>query len=311
MKNKKNLPTPARPKHKKTKAQIRRDITGYIFIFPIIINLLVFNLYPLIHSFYLSFTEYNVITPPEFVGWDNYIKMFFQDKIIWTSLKVTFKYAIISVPVKLIAALLIAVIMTYPSKMTNLYRVIYYIPSLIGGGVACAVVWKKVWDYNGPVNMMLESMGMEPVRWLTDAKLALYNIILLGVWQFGGQMIIFLAALKNVPKELLEAAKVDGATPIKSFFKITIPIVTSSIFFNLINGIIHALQQFNAAYLVTQGGPLDSTRLYGLYQYTQAFEYQHFGYASAMAWFLTIIIVALTALVFKSSSSWVYYQDES
>ena len=310
MKNKNTLPVPVRPKHKRTKAQIRKDVTGYIFILPIVINLIVFHLYPLISSFYLSFTEYNIISPAKFIGWDNYKKMFLEDPIIWASLKVTFKYAIISVPLSLAVSLLVAVIMTYPSKMTNFYRVIFYIPSLIGGGVACATVWKMVWKIDGPVNMALQSMGLEPIRWMTDTKLALYNIILLGVWQFGGQMIIFLAALKNVPKELLEAAKVDGATPIKSFFKITLPIVTSAIFFNLINGIIGALQQFNAAFLVTQGGPLNSTRLYGLYQYTQAFEYQNFGYASAMAWFLTVIIVAMTAVVFKSSSTWVYYQDE-
>lgn len=295
---------------KKTKAQIKKNVAGYIFIVPIIINLIVFNLYPLICSFYLSFTKYNVISRPEFVGLDNYIKLFFQDEIIWQSLKVTFKYAIISVPVKLAVSLLIAVIMTYPSKMTNVYRVIYYIPSLLGGGVACALTWQRVWAPDGPVNMFLIKLGLEPVYWLSDHRIALYNLILLGVWQFGSQMVIFLAALKNVPRELLEAAKVDGATPVQSFFKITLPIVTASIFFNLVNGIINALQTFNSAFLITNGGPLNSTRFYGLYQYTQAFVYQNMGYASAMAWLLTIIIVIMTAFVFKSSSAWVYYQDE-
>lgn len=288
----------------------RNNIAGYIFIAPFLIGLFAFTLYPFVMSLYLSFTDYDILTKPEWVGFDNYIKMFTSDDKVWTSFKVTLKFAIIQVPTKLIAALLVAVVLSWASKFTKFYRVLFYIPSLIGGGVAMAMTWKQLWGPRGVVNTLLAKVGIEGPNWLYDQNTALYLLILLGVWQFGSQMLIFLAAIKGVPANLHEAAIMDGAGSVKRFFKITFPMITSSTFFNLVNGIIGALQAFNSAYLITAGGPLDSTLYYGLYQYQQAFEYRHMGYASAMAWFLMTVIITLTAFVFKRSSTWVYYQDE-
>jgi len=288
----------------------RNNIAGYIFIAPFLIGLFAFTLYPFVMSLYLSFTDYDILTKPEWVGFDNFIKMFTSDDKVWTSFKVTLKFAIIQVPTKLIAALLVAVVLSWASKFTKFYRVLFYIPSLIGGGVAMAMTWKQLWGPRGVVNTLLAKVGIEGPNWLYDPNTALYLLILLGVWQFGSQMLIFLAAIKGVPANLHEAAIMDGAGSVKRFFKITFPMITSSTFFNLVNGIIGALQAFNSAYLITAGGPLDSTLYYGLYQYQQAFEYRHMGYASAMAWFLMTVIITLTAFVFKRSSTWVYYQDE-
>ena len=297
-------------KQKRTRAEVKRDITGLAFAAPYLVNLVVFTLIPMVSAVYYSFTKFNGIGTPEWIGLGNFRKMFFEDPQLLTSLKISFRYAIISVPVRLIAALVIAVIMSYPSKMTNFYRVIYYIPSLIGGGVACITSWKLLWAPDGPINALLENMGMQPVHWLTNGKIVLFNIILLEVWQFGGQMVINLAALKNVPKDLLEAAKVDGATSVGRFFKITLPLITPTIFLNLITGVMGALQTFGAALLITNGGPLNRTLVYGLYQYRQAYVYRNMGYACAMALFLGVIIVSITMLIFKSSSTWVYYRDE-
>lgn len=288
----------------------RNNVAGYLFITPYIIGLFAFTLYPFFSSLYISFTDYDVLTKANWVGIENYVKMFTQDNKFWTSFKVTVKYAVIMVPLKLAVSLAVALLLAWKTKVTNVYRAIFYIPSLLGGGVAVTMTWKQLWGNDGVVNVLLEKIGLEGVNWLYNPKTALYILILQGVWQFGSQMLIFLAAIKGVPANLQEAAIADGAGPVKRFFKVTLPMITPALFFNLVNGIIQSLQAFNSAYLVTAGGPLDSTLYYGLYQYRQAFEYKHMGYASAMAWFLMLVIVGLTALVFRSSAGWVYYQDE-
>lgn len=297
-------------KIKKINRQIKDDIAGYMFISLFLIGLFAFVIYPFFSSFYYSFTEYNILSKETWVGLDNYIKMFTQDDKFWLSFWITIKYSVIQVPLKLIASLLVALLLVRKTKLTNIYRAIFYIPSLLGGGVAVAITWKQFWGTDGVVNTILEKVGIPAVNWLWDTDISLYILILLSVWQFGAQMLIFLAAIKGVPRDLHEAAEIDGAGPIKRFFKITLPIITPALFFNLINGIINSLQTFNSAYLVTAGGPLNSTLTFGLYQYRQAFEFKHMGYASAMAWFMMVVIVALTAMVFKSSAGWVYYQDE-
>ena len=291
-------------------SKTRNTLSGYLFLTPYLIGLFVFTLYPFISSLYLSFTEYNILSSPKWIGAANYIKMFFQDDKFWTSFWVTVKFAVIQVPLKLMVSLLVAMVLAKQTRMTNIYRACFYIPSLLGNGVAIAIVWKQLWGKEGVINQLLQTLGLPTVHWLKDPNTALYVLILLGVWQFGSQMLIFLAAIKEVPASLHEAAIMDGAGPVTHFFKVTLPMITPSLFFNLIQGIIGSLQAFNSAYLVTNGGPLNSTLYYGLYQYQQAFEFKHMGYASAMAWFLMIIIVALTALVFKSSAGWVYYQNE-
>ena len=288
----------------------RDTIAGYGFLSLYIIGLLVFTAYPFITSFYYSLTDYNTLYDANFIGFQNYIKMFTEDKRFWVSFWVTAKFSLIGVPLKLVFSLLVAVILSKKTKLTNFYRSVFYVPSLLGGGVAVAITWKQLWEVDGVFNHLIGLLGIPPHDWLTDPNTALSILILLGMWAFGSQMLVFLAAINEVPVELHEAAILDGANSVQRFFKITLPMITPSLFFNLINGIIGSLQAFNSAYLITGGQPLNSTLFYGLYQYRQGFTYHNMGYAAAMAWFLLLVIVALTAITFKSSSTWVYYQGE-
>lgn len=298
-------------KVKRISPQARHNnLVGYLFLAPFLIGLFAFTLYPFVYSLYLSFTDYNITSRSNWIGFDNFVKMFTADEKFWISFRVTCKFAVIQVPAKLIVSLLVAVILSKATKLTNAYRAAFYIPSLIGGTVAVAMTWSQLWNTDGVVNKLLALVGIQGKNWINNPKTALYILILLGVWQFGSQMLIFLAGIKDIPKSLHEAAIVDGAGPVKRFFRITLPMLTPCIFFNLVNGIIGCMQAFNSAYLITAGGPMNSTLYFGLYQYQQAFSYQHMGYASAMAWFMMIVIVLLTALVFRSSSGWVYYQDD-
>ncbi len=288
----------------------RQDVAGYVFILPFIVGVTVFTLVPFLNSFYLAFTDYDVLTEAKWIGLDNFEKMFFKDDKFWVSLGVTFKFAIIQVPVKLGFSLLVALLLARPSKATGLLRSVFYIPSIMGGSVAVALLWKQLFNYDGVINKLLGVIGIEPVAWLTDTSTALYVLIGLGVWQFGSSMLIFLAAIKNIPSTYYEAAKIDGAGKIVCFFKVTLPMISPVLFFNLINQIIGSLQAFNSSFLITSGGPLNSTLYYGLHLYNRAFQYYEMGYGSAMAWFLLVIIGLLTALVFKFSSAWVYYETE-
>jgi multiple sugar transport system permease protein len=283
---------------------------GYMFIGLYVIGFFSFVLFPFLYSFYLALTDYDVLTPARWVGVDNFVKMFTADDLFWKSFFVTVKFAVVQVPLKLLVSLLVALALSKATKLTGVYRVVYYMPSIVGGSVAVAMTWKQLWDNSGLVNSLLGQLGIPAVRWLSNERTAIYVLILLGVWQFGASMLIFLAGIKNVPASLHEAAIVDGAGPVKRFFAITLPMITSSIFFNLINGIIGSLQAFNSSYLITSGRPLNSTLYYGLQMYRQAFDHFKMGYASAMAWFMFVIIVALTVAVFRSSSAWVFYQDE-
>jgi len=288
----------------------RQGVAGYVFILPFIIGVIVFTLIPFGNSFYLAFTDYDVLTEAEWIGFGNFKKMFFEDDKFWASLGVTFKFAIIQVPVKLGFSLLVAMLLSRKSKMTGIFRTIFYIPSIMGGSVAVALLWKQIFSYNGVINKVLGVVGLEPVAWLTDTRTALYVLIGLGVWQFGSSMLIFLAAIKNIPETYYEAAKIDGGGKIACFFKITLPMLSPIMFFNLINQMISALQAFSSSFLITGGGPLNSTLYYGVHLYNRAFKYYEMGYGSAMAWFLLMNIAVLTALVFKSSSAWVYYETE-
>ncbi|HJC22213.1 MAG TPA: sugar ABC transporter permease [Candidatus Eisenbergiella merdavium] len=288
----------------------KKMLIGYAFIFPVIIGLVVFSAIPFLYSLFLAFTDYNGLRTPVWVGIQNFKDMFLEDDKFWISLRVTFKFALVQVPLKLGFALLVAMLLSKATKGIGFYRVAFYVPSVLGGSVAVAMTWKILWGGDGPVNSLLNVLGFESVNFLKDTRTALYVLILLGVWQFGSSMLIFLAGIKDIPQIYYEAAIMDGAGSWQRFIKITLPMLTPCIFFNLINGIIGSLQAFNSAYLVTNGGPLNSTLYYGLNVYNQAFQYSKFGYASAMAWFMLLIIVALTALVFRSSSGWVYYQSE-
>lgn len=297
---------------------IKNYVTSYLFLLPWLIGLLIFTLYPMIYSLYLSFTEYNILQPPQWVGWRNFYIMFAgnaafpRDERFVNSLFVTFRYVFISVPLKLAFALFVAMLMNQKLRLIPFYRTVYYIPTLLGGSVAIAVLWRRLFSGDGVVNAILRGLfAADPPSWISNPKYALYTLILLSVWQFGSPMIIFLAGLKQIPNEYYEAASVDGAGKARQFFSITLPALSPIIFFNLIMQMISAFQSFTQAFIVSggNGGPLDSTMFYSLYLYIKGFGFSEMGYASAMAWFLLLIIAALTAFTFRLSKSLVSYGE--
>jgi len=288
----------------------RDEVAGHIFILPFIIGLLVFTVFPFCMSLFLAFTDYSVFKPAEWIGLSNFNRMFYEDDLFWTSFWVTFRFAFVQVPIKLAFSLLVAIILSRNTKVIGVYRSAFYIPSLMGGSVAVALMWKQLFAYNGTINSIIGVLGLGPVEWLTSPDYALYTLIGLGVWQFGSSMLIFLAAIKNIPASYHEAAIVDGAGPVRRFFTITFPMLTPVLFFNLINQTIGSFQAFNSSYLITSGNPLNSTLYYALHLYNESFLYWRMGYGCAMAWFLLVIIGILTAFVFRSSSAWVYYESE-
>lgn len=294
-----------------TKAKKFKKYEGLLYLLPWLIGLGIFTVYPFISSFVLSFTNYNMIDSPKFVGFANYINLFTKDKDFVNSLWVTLRYTILTVPTQLAFALFIAFILNFKLKGINMYRTAYYIPSILGGNIAIAVLWRFLWSGNGLINQVVQFFGGEPIGWLSDPTLAMIVISILKVWQFGSAMVIFLAALKEIPVELYEAAQVDGAKKWTIFFKITMPMITPTIFFNLVMQLVNAFQEFNAPYLVTAGGPLKSTTLTSLLIYNNAFKFFKMGYASAMSWVLFLIIMIFTVVLFKTQNRWVYYSDGS
>ena len=288
----------------------KEKVAGYVFVMPFILGLFVFTVMPFFTSLYLSFTSYNVLTPPKWIGLDNFRTMFFKDKLFWKSFFVTFKFALIQVPIKLLFSLAVALILSKNTKAISYYRAAFYIPSLMGASVAIALTWKQLFSFHGAINDILGLFGVAPVKWLNNTTTALGVLIALGVWQFGSSMLIFLAAIKNVPSSYHEAAIVDGAGSIRRFFSIVLPMITPILFFNLVNQTIGAFQAFNSSYLITQGKPLNSTLYYGVHLYNRAFTYSEMGYGSAMAWFMLLVIAVFTAFIFRSSSAWVYYESE-
>lgn len=284
---------------------------GLLFVLPWLIGFLIFKCYPFLSSLYYSLLDYNLFKgSAPFIGLDNYRKIL-ETKRYVTAFKVTFKYAFITVPLKLVFSLFIAYILNFKIKGVKLFRTIYYIPSILGSSVAIAVVWKFVFQSEGLINRILMGFGLEAVNWLGSAKYSIWVICLLHVWQFGSAMVIFLAALKGVPQDLYEAAQIDGAGKWTQFFKVTIPLITPVIFYNAVTQICTAFQEFNSAYLITKGGPLNSTTLISLLIYQSAFKSYDMGLASAMAWILFIIVAIFTAIAFLSQKYWVYYSDDS
>ncbi len=286
--------------------KFRKKYLGLLYISPWIIGTIIFTIYPFVSSFILGFTDYKIIYEPKFVGFANYAKMF-QDRLFWISLSATFKFVILSVPTRLAFALLIAIVLNSSLKGINLYRTVYYIPSILGGNIAIAVLWRFLFQYNGLLNQFLKIFGLQPVMWFATEWGALAAISTLRVWQFGSAMVIFLAGLRDIPKEYYEAAMVDGANKSQVFWKITLPLLSPVIFFNLVMGLIHALQEFNAPFMITGGGPLNRTYLFSMMIYNSAFRYFDMGYACALSWFLFLITMVFTAIIFRSSKYWVYY----
>ncbi|HPE93449.1 MAG TPA: sugar ABC transporter permease [Sphaerochaeta sp.] len=287
----------------------RYNYTGYLYILPWIIGFLLLQLVPLINSFWYSFTNFQLLGDPKFLGLENYKKIFTADPTFLQSLKVTSYYVLIAVPLKISFALVIAIILNQNIKGINLFRTLYYIPSILGGSVAISVLWKYLFMNQGVVNNLIGQVGFKAVDWLGDPRYALGTISLVTVWQFGSSMLLFLAGLKQIPVSQYEAARIDGAGRMRIFWQITIPELSPIILFNLIMQMINAFQDFTSAFVITQGGPLKSTYLYGLMLYDQGFKFFKMGYSSALSWILFAIILFFTSLTFRSSESWVHYGD--
>ncbi len=282
---------------------------GVLFILPWIIGFLVFQLYPLLASLYYSFTDFSILSDGTWVGLANYKKLFTKDKYFWKSFRLTIKYALISVPLKLVFALFIAMLLNMKLKGINFFRTIYYLPSIMGGSVAISILWKFMFMKEGIINKALAMIGIPGVNWLGDPDTALITISLLVVWQFGSSMVLFLAGLKNVPQDLYEAASVDGASKVRQFFTITLPMISPIVFFNMMMQTINALQEFTSSFIITNGGPNHGTYLIGLKIYENAFKDLKMGYASATSWVLFVTVLCVTLVLFKTSDAWVFYND--
>ena len=286
---------------------------GYTFIGPWLFGFLAFTIIPMLVSLFLSFTKYDGLSAPIWRGLSNYIDMFTVDPRFRIAFLNTLFYVVIYVPLRLIFALLVAMLFSRQSRMTSLYRTVYYLPSIIGGSVSVAVMWRSIFGSRGFINILLMNAGIiaRPQSWLNTPGTAMWTLILLAVWQFGSPMLIFMAGLKEIPRSLYEAAAVDGARGHQRFFKITLPMLTPVFFFNLVMQSISGFLTFTQAYIITQGGPNDRTLLYVLYMFNNSFTYSKMGYGSAMAWFLLVFLSVITFFLFKSSSAWVYYESAS
>lgn len=282
---------------------------GYCFIAPWLLGFLVLTLYPFVVSFVYSFTDYDMFKM-QFAGLQNYIDIFTKDKIFMGSLGKTLLYTAVSVPLKLLVALLVAMMLNKLKRGRAVYYTIFYLPSILGSSVALAVLWKYVFKKDGLLNLLLGAVGISGANWLGDPNLVLYVMMLLPLWQMGAPMVLFLAALKNVPVDLTEAARIDGARPFQVFKSITLPMISPIIFFNAIMQTIEIIQIFTPAYLITKGGPVKQTYLYSLYLYDTAFRDLRIGYASALSWILFAVIITFTLVFFALSKKWVYYGDE-
>jgi multiple sugar transport system permease protein len=297
---------PVRHKRKRHK----HNLAGYGFLAPWLIGLFAFTLIPMVYSLYLSLTKFNLLTAPQWIGFDNYVRLF-SDQRYLQSIKVTLLYVVASVPLKLAAALLVAVALNRGLRALGFYRATFYLPSLLGASVAVSVMWRQIFSRDGLVNQFLGLFGVQGADWIGDPRFALWTLVLLAGWQFGTPMLIFLAGLKQLPQDLYEAAAIDGAGRFTVFFKITLPLLSPMVFFNLVLETINAFQTFTPAYVISNGlgGPIDSTLLYTLYLYLKGFGSMQMGYASAMAWVLFAVIGLFTAIYFWSARRWVNYAD--
>ncbi|MGY1720955.1 carbohydrate ABC transporter permease [Blastococcus sp. SYSU DS0552] len=286
-------------------------LVPYLFLAPWFAGLLFITAGPILASAYLSFTDYSLIGSPEWVGLANFERMF-DDPRFYQSLRVTFTYVVVSVPLQLAFALFLAMILDRGLRGLALYRSIYYLPSLIGGSVAIAILWRQIFGSDGLLNQVLRFVGFDnPPGWVSDPDYALGTLIVLNVWTFGAPMVIFLAGLRQIPTMYYEAASLDGAGKVRQFFQVTLPLLSPIIFFNLVLQTINAFQTFTQAFIVSggTGGPADSTLFYTLYLYQRGFGNFDMGYASALAWFLLLIVGGLTAINFLASKYWVFYGD--
>lgn len=293
----------------KVLAKVNKRAWPYLFILPWIIGFLVFTLGPLVLSFVMSFFDWSITGTPKFRGLGNYIEMFTTDDQVLKSLSISLKYAAIFVPLNMIIALVLAMLISQPVKGAKFFRTIFYIPAVISG-VAVSIIFGWLLNGNyGVINYLLSLLGIDGPQWLVDPKWAIIAVIFASAFGVGSMMLIFYTDIKNIPIDLYEAAAIDGAGPARQFFSITLPMITPTILFNLITSIISSFQQVTLIMLLTNGGPMKSTYFYGLMTYNNAFKFHKLGYASANAWVMFIIILLLSALVFKSSDTWVFYES--
>lgn len=283
---------------------------GLLFVLPFLLGVLGFKLFPFVMSLALSLTQFDVLSPPEFIGLENYRVLATQDPTFRRSLSVTLLFVALAVPLRVGFALFIAHVLNFKLRGIGFFRAAFYLPSILGGSIAVAVLWRFLFSQHGLVNLALGKIGIGPIPWLADEHYSIWTIVTLFTWQFGSSMVIFLAALQNVPHSLYEAAEIDGASKWQQFTRITVPLITPVIFFNLIMQMVHAFQEFNGPYMVTEGGPLNSTYLLSLYIYEESFRYFNLGYGAALSWVMFALIGALSAISFWSSKYWVFYAGE-
>ncbi|MCL2204637.1 MAG: sugar ABC transporter permease [Defluviitaleaceae bacterium] len=281
-----------------------------MLLIPWFIGLAVFRAYPIFRSLYLSFSNFSLLDAyPRFIGWDNYVRMFTNDRIFNASVIATLRYVFLGTPAVLVVAFFIAYVLNFKLKGVNLFRTVYYIPSILGGNVAVAILWTQMFRTNGLVNAALSIFGIEPILWLRSETFAPFVLIMLSAWQFGSTMLIFLAGLQNVSPSLYEAAAMDGAKKHQMLFRITIPIISPVLLFNTINVMLRHFQEFNAAFLITGGGPFNSTLFMNVYIYQRSFAELDFGYGSALTWVLLSGIGVITLVLWLTSKFWVHYSD--
>lgn len=292
--------------------QVEGALWGYLFLLPWVLGLMIFIIGPIVASFYLSFTKYDALKPPTFIGLDNYVTAFSKDTLFWPSLGRTFLYALLVVPIGLMGSLGLAILLNQKARGTHIFRTIFFVPSLTPA-VALALLW--TWLFHptvGPINSVLVLMGLPGPGWLTSPHWALPSLVIIAVWASvgGSTMLIFLAGLQGVPQELLDAAKIDGASRWANFRNVTLPMISPTMLFNFVLGVIGALQVFTLAFVATSGGPAYATWFFALHIYNQAFQFFQMGYGAALAWILLVIVMVLTLLNLALSRRWVYYAGE-
>jgi len=285
----------------------KESTAGVVFSLPFIIGFLAFMIVPMGISLYYSFCDYNILSPATFTGLKNFIKMFTDDEVFYKTIGVTFYFALVSVPLRLVFALIVALILQKTTRATGFYRAAYYLPSIIGGSVAVAILWRRMFATDGVINKLLGAIGIQTsFAWLGNTKTAIWVLIILAVWQFGSSMLIFLSSLKQIPGSLYEAARVDGANKVSQFFKITLPLLTPTIFFNLVMQMINGFLAFTQCFIITEGRPMNSTLFYTVYMYQQSFRFTNTGYGAALAWVMLAIIGLITLFLFATKRFWVY-----
>jgi multiple sugar transport system permease protein len=288
-----------------------RTLSGYMFLTPWLIGFVGLTAGPILVSLYLSFTDFDLLQSPNWVGAANYVRIATADPKFLSSMKVTFLFVLFAVPLKLAFALGVAMLLNKGISGLPVYRALFYLPSLLGASVAIAVLWRQLFAGSGLVNQFLALFGIHGPSWISNPNYALSTLVVLSVWQFGSPMIIFLAGLRQIPRDLYEAAAIDGATPWNRFWRITLPLLTPVVFFNAVIQTIEAFKAFTPAFIISEGtgGPIDSTLFYTLYLYQEAFSNFRMGYASALAWVLVVIVALFTAFSFLSARYWVHYDE--